>query len=400
MNPASAPRLITPPTMFAAGPLGGVLRVVDGDDDDAEPPPSGAEVISARRFITDPGTISDQAVWIDCADMRPHSLGYYAAVVAEARGMGASPSLRSLVATPRRSRLRPRGAVGVLVEPASVLAPSDPAAIEAIVDAIGRAGLAARLLSVDTPERLRGLQALIVRATTSASGDVMSFVRRADAMGIAVLEPPEVIVRCCDKVFQAECFAAHGVPTPRTLVVCPDEADRVERALGYPCVLKLPDSSGARDVHRVDDRAGLVATLARLGQQSAALIAQAWTPSAFDWRIGVLDGELIFASRYDMMPGHWQVHLWRDGEMLGAGPDRAVPLDEVPPAVLDAALRAALAVGGGLLGVDVKEIKGAALVIEVNDTPTIFRHEEDAIIGPVLYDRLVAAVMRRVGAPR
>ncbi|MCB9527372.1 MAG: hypothetical protein H6701_03085 [Myxococcales bacterium] len=396
MNMASPPRILTASPLYDAGLIGTARRVVDGDEDDGEPPQPGAEVLSARHFITRSGAFHDSPVIIDCADLRPHGPGYYAAVVAEARGLRARPDLRALVAAPRRATRRPQpGAIGVLTEPASTLAPSDPAGIEAIVEAIERAGLPARVITVDTPDPLRGLRALIVRATTAATGPVMALVRRADALGIALLEPPDVVVRCCDKVFQAVRFAAAGVPTPETLVVFPDELDRVEQALGYPCVIKLPDSSGARDVHRVDDRAALEAVMTRLGAESAALIAQAWTPSAFDWRIGALDGELLFASRYDMVPGHWQIHLWQAGEMQGAGPDRAVPFSAVPPSVLDAALRAARAIGGGLVGVDVKEIAGEARVIEVNDTPTIFRGEEDALVGPALYDRLVAAVLRR-----
>lgn len=399
MNRTIGAALPTPTPTLDLGESAGALRVVEEDAD--EPPEPGAEQLSARVYITDPAWRSQRPVEVVGSEFQAYGLRYYATVVADARGAPTRPTLRSLVAAPRRAVPRPRGgAIGVLVEPASALAPSNPAGIEALQDAIHRAGLQSRVLTVHEPERLRGLRSLFVRATTAGVGPVMDLVRRADALGIALLEPPEVIVRCCDKVFQAERFAAWGVPTPHTLVVHPGDAARIEAALGYPCVLKLPDSSGARDVHRVGDRAALEATLARLGTRSAVLIAQAWTPSAFDWRIGVLDGEPIFASRYEMVPGHWQIHLWRDGEMRGAGPDRAVPLHDVPPAVLAAALRAAASVGGGLMGVDVKEVGGEALVMEVNDTPTIFRHEEDAVIGTALYDRLVASLLARVGKPR
>lgn len=332
-----------------------------------------------------------------CTDLRPYTPGFYVTLLADAIGRPVQPSLADLAGV-RRPLRRPRGEdIGLLIEPYSPTAPSDRASIQAFMEAGERAGRRVELLQASEPERLRGLCALLVRATTSAVGPVAELVRRADALGVAILEPPEVLVRCCNKAWQAARFAAWGVPTPRTLLVQAGDAALVERALGYPCVLKLPDSSGGEHVRRAEDRPALERLLAEFTAASAVVVAQAWTPSEFDWRIGLLDGELLFASRYNMAPGHWQVHRWEDGRMVVAGPDKAVPLGDVPPEVLSAALRAAAAVGGGLVGVDVKEVQGRALVMEVNDTPTIFRHDEDAIIGQALYDRTIAALLRRVG---
>lgn len=45
----------------------------------------------------------------------------------------------------------------------------------------------------------------------------------------------------------------HEVPTPRTLVVHRDNVERILSDLGFPCILKKPDSSFSQGVVKVDD---------------------------------------------------------------------------------------------------------------------------------------------------
>lgn len=378
----------------------------EGEPPEGEPPHPGSgglprRVMTARQWVRgDPVSGVPVGVVNLCRDLSTYSMGFHVSLLATARGLPVRPAQADLAGLRRRTR-RPRGeALGILTDPVGPLAPSDERGLAAFVDAGVRAGLKVEVFTPDQPERLEGLAAMLVRASTASVGPASDLVRQADALGIALLEPPEVLLRCCSKAFQAERFAARGVPTPRTVLATAQDLDRVERALGYPCVLKFPDSFGARDVVRVDDRAALQAVLAQMTTRSAVVVAQAWTPTAFDWRIGTLDGQPLFASRYHMVPGHWQIHLWEGGECRGIGPDRAVPFSEVPPAVLRAALRAAAAVRGGLLGVDVKQVGDEALVIEINDTPTVFPDDEDAFIGEALYDRTIAALMGRLGRGR
>ena len=47
---------------------------------------------------------------------------------------------------------------------------------------------------------------------------------------------------------------------------------------------------------------------------SDLVIAQEFVPTSFDWRIGVLDGEPIFACQYRMARAHWQVVKYREGK--------------------------------------------------------------------------------------
>ena len=366
--------------------------------EDGEPPgPPGPVGLDARRFLFGGGAGLPEPVLVrnQCANRRPYSRGYYTSLIAEARGLRVEPSVEALVGAVGAGR-QSGDVVGLLADADSALAPSNPAGLLAFEAAVARQGLRTRRIAVGDP--LDGLCALLVRATTAAEGPVMETIREAAARGLALLEPPAAVVRCCDKAFQAVRLAACGVPTPRTLLVDAGCAAQIEAELGLPCVLKLPDSSGGHDVVRVEEPAALRQELARLGAQSAVLVAQAWTPSPFDWRIGLVDGEVLFAARYQMVPGHWQIHLWQEEALVAIGPDAAVPLTQVPAAVLRVAVAAAQAVGGGLLGIDIKELSAGPVVMEVNDTPTIFREEEDRFVGELLYDRVVAALLRRMPA--
>jgi glutathione synthase/RimK-type ligase-like ATP-grasp enzyme len=67
---------------------------------------------------------------------------------------------------------------------------------------------------------------------------------------------------------------------------------------------------------------------------------------------------------------------------------KAFDVGSVSPDLLAAARAAAAAVGSGLYGIDLKEVDGRYVVIEVNDNPTLAAGEEDRK-APLLYERIV-----------
>ena len=73
-----------------------------------------------------------------------------------------------------------------------------------------------------------------------------------DALGLRGVTA-EVAYRCSNKVAMRERFAAAGIPQPRfERVGTLEEALAACRTIGYPSVVKAPDSSGSRGVTRVD----------------------------------------------------------------------------------------------------------------------------------------------------
>jgi len=56
--------------------------------------------------------------------------------------------------------------------------------------------------------------------------------------------------------------------------------------------------------------------------------------------------------------------------------------------------------GNGLYGVDLKEVNGQAIVIEVNDNPSIDHGVENAIRKNELYHDIMSVFLRRMEARR
>jgi glutathione synthase/RimK-type ligase-like ATP-grasp enzyme len=73
-------------------------------------------------------------------------------------------------------------------------------------------------------------------------------------------------------------------------------------------------------------------------------------------------------------------------------------VESVPREGLELAVRAANLVGDGLYGVDLKQVKGAWRVIEVNDNPNIEHGVEDLVLKDGLYDRVMRSFVARLEA--
>lgn len=287
--------------------------------------------------------------------------------------------------------------LAILVNPEERAPPSDEGALKRFELAGERLGFSVERVGRDDYARIGEFDALLIRETTAVSHHTYRFARRAQSEGMAVIDDPDSILRCTNKVFLAELLEGGGVPTPRTLVVHSENRDRVEAELGLPCVLKIPDSSFSHGVHRADTSDELAERLDELLGRSELVIAQAWSPTDFDWRIGVLAGEPLYACKYHMARGHWQIYNWK-GKTLREieGGWETLPVEDAPEEVVEVALRAAGLVGRGLYGVDVKEVEGRALVIEVNDNPSIEAGVEDEHLGDELYLRIVGDLKAQV----
>jgi hypothetical protein len=122
-----------------------------------------------------------------------------------------------------------------------------------------------------------------------------------------VIDDPESIIRCGNKVYLFELAKRLDLAIPPTMVVSSARTDEIIRELQLPCVLKQPDSAFSEGVFRVDTREALSAGLQRLLSRSDLVIVQSFMPTEFDWRVGVLDRQPLFVCRYYMADGHWQI---------------------------------------------------------------------------------------------
>jgi len=295
----------------------------------------------------------------------------------------------------RRRKLVARYDLAILHDPTAEEPPSDDRAIHRFVKAAAELGIETRLITKDAYSRIAEFDALFIRETTFVNHHTYRFARRAAQLGLAVIDDPESIVRCTNKVYMAELFARHGIPAPRSRILHRENVDAVLADLGLPCVLKRPDSSFSAGVIKAETEEEMRAGAAEFLEKSELVIAQEFLPTEYDWRIGVFEGETLYACKYHMARKHWQIMNW-EGKRDRYGKVDALPIDHVPRPVLRTALRAARVTGDGLYGVDLKQVDEQVYVIEVNDNPTIESGNEDRYLGQDLYRRIMAGFLRRI----
>jgi glutathione synthase/RimK-type ligase-like ATP-grasp enzyme len=296
-----------------------------------------------------------------------------------------------------RRRIPLRYDLAILHNPSEKEPPSDRKALQKFVRAAESLGLAAELIEKDDIGRLAEFDGLFIRETTSVPHHTYRFARRAVAEGLVVIDDPESILKCTNKVFLAELLERHRVRTPKTLIVHRDNFDRIPETLGFPCILKRPDSSFSQGVVKVENEDELEIHAGKMLERSDLVIAQEFLSTDYDWRIGIIDREPIYVCKYYMAEKHWQI-IKRDsmGLRTADGPSETYSVEDAPKGVLRTALRAANLIGEGFYGVDVKERDGKFYVIEVNDNPSIDSGVEDAVMKEELYRKIMMVFLRRI----
>jgi glutathione synthase/RimK-type ligase-like ATP-grasp enzyme/gamma-glutamyl:cysteine ligase YbdK (ATP-grasp superfamily) len=312
-----------------------------------------------------------------------------------------APLLEALLAgsglePPPTRREETRASLAVLYDDQDLFAPSTPETIERLERVGALLGVHVRRLGPGEIDRLGEYDALFIRSLTGVREPSFQWALRAEALGMPVLDDPQSIIRCSNKVFLEELLRRERIPTPRTLVITPGTPwEEVKRELGAPVVVKLPDSSFSAAVHRISSAEEYARTMKEMLRRSPLMIAQEFLPTDFDWRITVLEGRVLFAARYFMAEGHWQIRT-EEGGTERYGKVQAVPRDDAPRKVVEMALRAAALIGDGLYGVDIKETRKGPVIIEINDNPNIDLGDDDAADGEQIYRDLIEVFARRV----
>lgn len=286
--------------------------------------------------------------------------------------------------------------LAILVNPEEKSPPSDKKAIAKFVEIAEEMGFSVELITKEDYSRIGEFDALFIRETTAVNHHTYRMARRAQSDGIVVIDDPDSILRCTNKVYLAELLYKSKIPAPKTMVVHSENKDQVESQLGLPCVLKLPDSSFSQGVVKVSTPVELKEEIEKMLSASELIIAQEYMPSDFDWRIGVLDKQPLYSCKYYMAKDHWQIYNWKSVEDEVEGQYDTVPIEAVPKKVIETALRATNLIGSGLYGVDIKEIDGKQYVIEVNDNPNIDFNIEDQALKDDLYRRIIQSFKNRL----
>ena len=208
---------------------------------------------------------------------------------------------------------------------------------------------------------------------------------RLEGAGVRILNRPRALVAAHDKLATSRALAEAGVPHPLTThVVAPSELV----SLQAPFVVKPRFGSWGRDVTLCEDAAVLRRHLAEIARRPwftahGALVQELVPPQGHDVRLVVARGVVVGAVRRVAAPGEWRTNV-----ALGAAREALEP----SPDVSELAIRAAQAIEGDLVGVDLLPTPdGGHVVVELNGAVEF--NEQYSPLGTDVYERTLAALL-------
>lgn len=290
--------------------------------------------------------------------------------------------------------------LAILHNPHDPLPPSDRKALANFIKAGKELDVQVELVEKKDYARLAEYDALFIRETTALNHHTYRFAKKAESEGLVVIDDSKSILRCTNKIYMHNLMHSNKIHAPRTVILSKDNSEQLKTAakdIGFPMIIKIPDGSFSKGIYKVEDPEALNRVTDDLFKKTALLLAQEYFYTDFDWRIGILNERPIFACKYYMTKGHWQIYDHGKTNTKGfSGPSETFPVSKVPKHVLNTAIKVCHHIGDSLYGVDLKEKNGKAYVIEINDNPNIDTDVEDAIAGMDLYHNIVHEFVRRI----
>ena len=239
--------------------------------------------------------------------------------------------------------------------------------------------------TVDGP--FDGFDAVLLRCLSGSHAFYLS--RWLEYVGIPTVNPHRAIAVCGDKLLTSIALAEAGLPTPRTgFGFEPQPMVAAIETIGYPVVLKPMHGSWGRLLARVNDRYAAEALLDHKrtlgGIAHSVFYAQKYIDKpGRDIRSMVIGNDVIYA-------------IWRSSDhwITNTATGGRATLCPVSAEIRDLSLRAARAVGGEIVAVDLFESgDGKLLVNEVNHTPEF--HGSVRVVDVDIAGRIAEYVVER-----
>lgn len=193
----------------------------------------------------------------------------------------------------------------------------------------------------------------------------LHFTACLEFLDVPVINSFEVANNCGNKMITSLLLKKHNVPTPKTYFTFSSEAalENLEK-IGYPVVIKPVVGSWGRGVMPLKDRdtADAIIEVRELNDgplDRIYYLQEMVNRPPRDIRVIVI-GDQVVAAMYRTSSGSFKTNIAVGGEPVTC---------EITKELEDVCMKAAKAVGGGILGVDVMEDKKRGLVVhEVNNT--------------------------------
>ncbi|HPC89421.1 MAG TPA: RimK family alpha-L-glutamate ligase [Methanothrix sp.] len=244
-------------------------------------------------------------------------------------------------------------------------------------------------------KKIPKLDALFIRANTDPMNATYVAARMAEMYNVPVIDDPASIRICADKINMYMHLMKNGVSMPKTRFLKNKELDDEEARqlfaeLGEPLILKEPSTSFSARVEKVSSPEELFKVARRFFKLSDWIVVQEYIESRFDWRIGIINGQLLYACRYIIPSETFKIQASVNGHIVYCDVE-SVPAYQVPAGVIELGKQAGNAMGRGLYGVDIKESNEKLYVIEVNDNPSL-EGGEDAHY-PDMFAKIISYLM-------
>ncbi|MCB9061295.1 MAG: RimK family protein [Halobacteriovoraceae bacterium] len=289
--------------------------------------------------------------------------------------------------------------LAILYDENEVYPPSDKKAIKNFVNAFQKNGIKTYLIQNSEKPDINNYDALFIRETTNVTHHTYRLSRSAEIERLVVIDDPDSIVRCTNKIYLEQLLERLKIKRPRTIILDPKKYAKGHWEIKFPCVIKKPDSAFSQGVHKASTVEELDNIAKELFKKTELLLIQEYVPTDFDWRVGILNGEILYVCKYFMAKGHWQIINNKDGKFDEGGFECIDPIS-APEKVIKIALKVASEIGIGLYGVDLKQKGEDIYFIEINDNPSIEAGVEDKLLGDELYDRVAKFFLRECNRKR
>jgi RimK family alpha-L-glutamate ligase len=207
---------------------------------------------------------------------------------------------------------------------------------------------------------------LDVRPTLDGIEPGIAKLRGLGSRGVTVINGPEALRACHDKLVTALRLGRAGLPHPETAYLSAASGRRDVSRLRFPLVVKPRFGSRGKHVAACADPDELGMLLRTLRRQAwfrrhGALLQELVPPAGYDLRLLVAGRRVVGAVRRVAAPGEWRTNV-----ALGAARHPLQP----QPHECALAVAAAAAAGTQLAGVDlIPQPDGSLAVLEVNGAP-------------------------------
>ncbi|MFQ5652653.1 MAG: lysine biosynthesis protein LysX [bacterium] len=203
---------------------------------------------------------------------------------------------------------------------------------------------------------------LVLNRSISTSR-ALNAIRLFECMGVKCVNSHHTASICADKLLTSAVLREHDIPQPEVRVAFSEEAAlSAMQKMGFPVVLKPAVGSWGRLLSKINDPDAARAILSHkrvLGtyQHSVFYLQKYVRKQGRDIRSIVVGGECIAAAY--RTSEHWITNAARGGISVKC---------EVTDEIREISIRAARAVGGDIVAIDLFEMDPGYLVNEINDT--------------------------------